>query len=121
MRLACAGVSHFRRPAHLALALLLSLFAIAPHQHEGLTENVFRETVTPVNHCDAENPRHFDAAKAAHPSPCVACVRNHSAGAFRTTLVGFTQFSTIDRPSIVIAAPATYSRDFTPLRGPPAA
>ncbi|HEX2835535.1 MAG TPA: hypothetical protein VHW00_21160 [Thermoanaerobaculia bacterium] len=114
-------MSALRRSAHLALALVLSLFAIAPHQHEGLAEHGFRDTVASINDCAPSAAHHFDAARVVHAHPCLACVRNHAAGAFRSTIPTFTQPSSVVRAAIVLTLPPTHFRDFTPLRGPPAA
>ncbi len=101
--------------------LVLSITAIAPHQHEGLVERVFGDAIESVAHCAPTAPQHFDAARTVHSHPCVACVRDHSAGTFRTAVIGFTASLRAERVPIVVALPLAQHRDFTPLRGPPAA
>jgi len=110
-----------RRVAYAALALVLSVFAIAPHLHEGLIENLRGgEILAQVGACDDVSARHFHAAKTLHAQPCVACTRQHTAGALRTVI------ASIERPVIVggtatgtirLSAPSIV---FTRLRGPPA-
>lgn len=108
-----------RRCAHLALALLLSFFAVVPHGHDGLQEHA-RETVTNLGTCDSpESQQHLHASKVERAQPCVACVRHHSAGALSPLaaaaepLVHGTSFDATG--TLAVAA----SIVFTPLRAPP--
>ena len=109
-----------RRCGHLALALLLSFFAVVPHGHDGLQEHA-RETVTNLGTCDAaEAQQHLHASREQRGQPCVACVRHHSAGALSPLgaasepLVQVARFNA--GGAVVVAA----SIVFTPLRAPPA-
>jgi hypothetical protein len=106
--------------AHLTLVLILSAFAVAPHQHEGLTENLLRDSVTQVGKCDAPQAHHFHASRVVHARPCIACVRQHAAGALSLTAVAIPRPVVVGTPTSTLAAPATTTTVSTPSRAPPA-
>lgn len=114
-------MSRLRRCAHLALALLLSIVAVAPHQHDGLAETLFAQETTQIATCEASQTRlHVHTAQVAHTRPCVACVRQHSAGTLHVLA------TTLERPvadgtfAIAVEQAPAPSVVFTPLRAPPA-
>ena len=111
-----------RRSAYFALALILSLFAIAPHQHEGLTDVFGADaagTITNLGSCDAPNAHHLHNSREVVAHPCVACVRHHSAGALHAgalashrlvEIPSVSAFWTVVRSTVIVV---------TRLRGPP--
>jgi hypothetical protein len=108
-----------RRCAHLALALLLSVFAVVPHGHDGLQEHA-RQGVTNLGTCDApEAQQHLHASEEQHAKPCVACVRHHSAGALSPLGAAAEPFvhSAVFNAANAFAVAASVV--FTPLRAPP--
>lgn len=108
-----------RRGAHLTLAIVLTFFAVAPHQHEGWAETFGRETVAQVGDCTAQTT-HLHAARATTAHPCVACVRQHSSGTFRALVTPVSKPVITGFGSVAIARTAPPTLVFTPLRGPPA-
>lgn len=108
-----------RRCAHLALALILGVFAVAPHQHEGLSDHAASEIVTNLGTCDAPERSHIHASREIVTPRCVACVRHFSAGALHpltataAPLVQPARF--VARLELAVAATVV----FTPLRAPP--
>ena len=114
-------MSIMRRCAHAALALVLSVFAIAPHQHEGLRESLVQETVTAqIGKCETPQTRHFHAARSIHEHPCVACARQHSAGAMRSPAAPFKVLPATRTFTVAVSHRASAIVVFTPLRAPPA-
>lgn len=116
-----ARMSPLRRCANLALALLLSLIAVAPHQHDGVVDTLFQERETQIGTCDTPQTRqHLHASRVAHAHPCVACVRQHANGALHV-LVAVAERPVVAAPmAIVVAQTPAPSIVFTPLRAPPA-
>jgi hypothetical protein len=107
-----------RRCAHLTLALVLGFFAVAPHQHEGLTEHV-RDTVTNLGTCDEPSAQHLHASDEVHAQPCVACVRHHSAGALNPLAAGAEPLPDVTVYSAFRTSAIAATIVFTPLRAPP--
>lgn len=114
-------MSNLRRGAYAVLALVLSVFAIVPHLHEGLVENVRGgEVLAQVGACDDVSARHFHAAKPIHAQPCVACTRQHATGTFRTVTASIVRPVVVDAIATGTIRHTAPSIVFTPLRGPPA-
>jgi hypothetical protein len=109
-----------RRCAHLALAVVLAIFAVAPHQHEGLVEHV-RPTVTNLGTCDEPDAQHLHASKEVHAQPCVGCVRHHSSGALNPLAGGAEPLPAVAVFTAVRTCAYAATVVFTPLRAPPAA
>jgi hypothetical protein len=109
-----------RRCAHLALALLLSIFSVAPHQHDGLSESFPTDRLVQVGKCDAPQERHFHAARDIHAQPCVACVRQHAAGALSVLVAAVERPIEIGAAVLPVVRTPNASLVLTQLRGPPA-
>jgi len=109
-----------RTVAHLVLTLVLSAFAVAPHQHDGLTESVPRDSVTLFGKCDEPQAGHLHASRLVHARACVACVRQHASGALRLAPVAVPRPVVVGTPTHAIAAPAAATVTFALLRAPPA-
>ncbi len=115
-------MSTLRRGAYAVLALVLSVFAIAPHLHEGLIENVRGgDVLAQIGACNDTSALHFHAAQTIHAQPCVACTRQHSTGAFRTASASVVRPVVADAIATGTIRHTAPSIVFTPLRGPPAA
>ncbi|HEX2123444.1 MAG TPA: hypothetical protein VHL59_17565 [Thermoanaerobaculia bacterium] len=114
-------MSHLRRGANFALALLLSIVAVVPHQHDGLAETLFQERTTQVGTCDAPQTRqHLHASRIAHTQPCVACLRQHSSGAVHVLVAAVERPVVVRAQTVAVAPEPAPSIVFTPLRAPPA-
>ncbi|HET7711179.1 MAG TPA: hypothetical protein VFL80_04560 [Thermoanaerobaculia bacterium] len=107
--------------AHAVLSLLVSLFAVAPHHHEGIAENLSGERIAKIGRCDTPNTRHFHRARAEEGPPCVACVRQHSAGALKALLSSTAPIAPLGILSGPPSAPSIGTLRLTSVRGPPAA
>lgn len=109
-----------RRCAHLCLALVLTFFAVAPHEHEGLREHVSSDVATNLGTCDAPAGPHLHASREVPAKPCVACVRHFSAGALHPR--GSAAEPLVAAATFVAARHFALAASivFTPLRAPPA-
>ena len=109
-----------RQSLLVALTLVMSVFAVAPHQHEGFVEDLFRDGVEQIGKCQQPNTRHFHRAKAVHGDACVACARQHATGTFRGVVRLATPRVAIRFAVASFVRVASASIVVPRLRGPPA-
>jgi hypothetical protein len=109
-----------RRAALIALALLVTIFSVAPHQHDGLIDDLFKEPpLERIGTCSTPNLAHFHAARATQPHPCAACLRQHSAGTLDLVTAPYARLFVVAVVVAITAAPVSARVAVTTSRGPP--
>jgi hypothetical protein len=109
-----------RRATLIALALLVTLFSVAPHQHDGLIDDLFKEpSLERIGACSTPNVAHLHAARATRPHPCAACLRQHSAGKLDLVTASHARLFVVSFVTAITAAPINTTIAVAASRGPP--
>ena len=109
-----------RRAAFLAITIVVTVFSVAPHEHDGFSEVLRKNTVESIGECHNATAHHFHAARLRQPHPCAACLRQHSSGTLRLVAIPLAVRVTVATVVVIATSPRAGALVFTPSRGPPA-
>jgi hypothetical protein len=115
--------SAFRRGAVFILALTLTIFAVAPHDHESWGAETISapDSVERVGSCNQTSAVHCHSGRTVHRHDCIGCTRQHSVITLHLARVDHAIGSATALPARTDAGSNSPSVSFAQLRGPPAA